>query len=75
MPVYEMRAEYDTGDGGPADDSPLRVWHMVEDGATTGLCGRELSPAAAVQPEDVWGTPQAQPFCHSCGALYLRHTA
>ncbi|MFF3252207.1 hypothetical protein ACFYWP_14675 [Actinacidiphila glaucinigra] len=75
MPVYEMRAEYDTEDGGPAGDGPVRAWHMVEDGAATGLCGRELSPAAAVQAEDVWGTPAAQPFCHSCGALYLRHTA
>lgn len=75
MPVYEMRAEYDTEDGGPVGGSPLKAWHMVEDDAATALCGRELSAAAAVQPEDAWGTPAAQPFCHSCGALYLRHTA
>ena len=36
------------------------------------LCGRELDPAAATQTAEAWGTPAGEPFCRSCGAMYLR---
>ncbi|MFF4649505.1 hypothetical protein [Streptomyces sp. NPDC001380] len=64
--AYEMRAEYD------AEDGAIRHWHMVEDGGVRALCGRDLDPGAPTQSADAWGSEAAEPFCHSCGALYLR---
>lgn len=65
---YEMRAEY-SSEGSPQE--PVKVWHMVHEGETTALCGRDLDPRAATQPWEAWGAT-AEPFCHTCGALYLR---
>lgn len=67
---YEMRAEYGPDDQ-PAPDAPVKIWHMVRTGATSALCGRELAPEAATQSDEMWGR-MTEPFCHSCGALYLR---
>ncbi|MET8678255.1 hypothetical protein ABZW18_11865 [Streptomyces sp. NPDC004647] len=55
------------------DLGPVELWHMVRSdfSATTALCGRELDPRAAAQPEDAWGMTR-EPFCHTCGAVYLR---
>lgn len=69
---HEMRAEYADGGSPGGADAPVRMWHMVRLDGTLSMCGRELQPEAAVQPADAWGTPAAEPFCHSCGALYLR---
>ncbi|WP_432096364.1 hypothetical protein [Streptomyces sp. bgisy100] len=49
----------------------VKMWHMVRNSGTTALCGRELDPRAAIRPEDSWGTTR-EPFCHTCGATYLR---
>ena len=70
---YEMRAEYGPGDQ-PAPHTPVKIWHMVHAGALRGLCGRDLSTAAATQSEQFWGQ-MTEPFCHTCGALYLRQVA
>jgi hypothetical protein len=44
---------------------------MVRDEEAVAMCGRALTPGAAVLPEEEWGrTPE--PFCHTCGAMYLR---
>ncbi|GAA2061743.1 hypothetical protein GCM10009801_04290 [Streptomyces albiaxialis] len=67
-----MRAEYEEGPAPGERDAEIRIWHMVRLDGTTAMCGRELSPGAATKPADAWGTPEAEPFCHSCGALYLR---
>ncbi|GAA3080916.1 hypothetical protein VR41_13200 [Streptomyces sp. NRRL B-1568] len=69
---HEMRAEYQEGLSPLQADAPVKVWHMVRLDDTMTMCGRELDPSAATQPADAWGTPKAEPFCHSCGALYLR---
>lgn len=69
---YEMRAEYADDAPPGAPESRPKLWHMtVHDGAEA-LCGLDLEPAAAVQSADAWGTAAGQPFCHTCGALYLR---
>ncbi|MGG7570239.1 hypothetical protein [Streptomyces sirii] len=69
---YEMRAEYEEG-GSPAQaDAPVKIWHMVRLDETQAICGHDLDPGSATQPSDAWGTHAAEPFCHSCGALYLR---
>ncbi|MFK8849020.1 hypothetical protein [Streptomyces sp. Ac-502] len=68
---HEMRAEYAEG-GSPQEGAPVKLWHMVRLDGTQSMCGRELRPDAAVQPSDAWGTAAGEPFCHSCGALYLR---
>ena len=68
---HEMRAEYEEGVL-PHEDTPVKIWHMVRLEGTTAMCGRELAPAAATQSAEAWGTRQGEPFCHTCGALYLR---
>lgn len=67
---YEMRAEYALGVEA-APESSVKNWHMTRAGDTIALCGRELSPRAATQSADFWGQTTT-PFCHSCGAIYLR---
>ncbi|MFC5905961.1 hypothetical protein [Streptacidiphilus monticola] len=67
MHVYQMRAEYADG----VSSGPVRWWHMVRDNGTTALCGRELDETAAIVSDEQWGKT-AEPFCHTCGALYLR---
>ncbi|MCA6092986.1 hypothetical protein LE181_12545 [Streptomyces sp. SCA3-4] len=69
---HEMRAEYEEGVSSTSADAPIRLWHMVRLDGTQGMCGRDLDPRAATQSADAWGTPQGEPFCHSCAALYLR---
>lgn len=70
---HEMRAEYAEGVSPGADpEAEVRMWHMVRGEETEAMCGRELDPAAATQPAELWGTERAEPFCHTCGALYLR---
>ncbi|MCX4553916.1 hypothetical protein OG204_31540 [Streptomyces sp. NBC_01387] len=69
---YVMQADLEDGSS-PTDEHPtVRFWHMVHVSEETALCGRELDPAAPKQSPDTWGTPESQPFCHTCGALYLR---
>jgi hypothetical protein len=68
---HEMRAEYEEGVL-PHEDTPVKIWHMVRLEGTTAMCGRALAPASATQSADAWGTAAGEPFCHSCGALYLR---
>ncbi|MGC0419936.1 hypothetical protein [Embleya sp. AB8] len=65
LAVYELRAEY----AGP-DPGDIRLWHMIRNAATRALCGRALQPDAETRPDHEWGP--TQPFCHTCGALYLR---
>lgn len=67
---HEMRAEY-APEIEAAASAPVKNWHMVREERTTALCGRELSERAATQSEDLWGRT-TEPFCHSCGAVYLR---
>lgn len=69
---HQMRAEYSRGDEGRLAGEPVKIWHMVRGEETTSMCGRELGPAAPTQSADLWATERAGPFCHSCGALYLR---
>lgn len=70
---YEMRAEYDEGvSPGTDPGAEVHMWHMVRGEGVWAMCGRALDPAAATQPADAWGTERGTPFCHSCGALYLR---
>ncbi|MBD0746890.1 hypothetical protein [Streptomyces sp. CBMA152] len=52
--------------------STLKEWHMVRGDADVAMCGRELDLAEKQLPADAWGTEQTRPFCHTCGALYLR---
>ncbi|MFF2924744.1 hypothetical protein ACFVTP_20465 [Streptomyces celluloflavus] len=68
---HEMRAEYEES-GPPRADAPVKIWHMVRLDGAHAMCGRELDPAAATQSAETWGTPAGEPFCHSCGAMYLR---
>ncbi|MEU3187190.1 hypothetical protein ABZ707_23745 [Streptomyces sp. NPDC006923] len=68
---YEMRAEYAEGESPQDRNARREVWHMTRAGESTGLCGRDLDPAALTQSADAWGTPAGQPLCHACGALYI----
>ncbi|MFF1958405.1 hypothetical protein ACFVWX_15615 [Streptomyces sp. NPDC058220] len=68
---YEMRAEYAHGASPRDRDAGLEVWHMTRLHETTALCGRDLDEAALTQSSDAWGTPDGQPLCHACGALYI----
>jgi hypothetical protein len=36
------------------------------------MCGRELDMSEKSLPSDAWGKERARPFCHTCGALFLR---
>lgn len=68
---HAMRAEYaDQGAAGRAP-GPVVSWHMVRDGESMGMCGKMLLPGARTLPETAWGHTD-EPFCHTCGALYLR---
>ncbi|OON73982.1 hypothetical protein [Streptomyces tsukubensis] len=69
---HEMRAEYPEGVSVEDPDAEIKLWHMVRLEGSTAMCGRQLDAAAPVQSADAWGTPAADPFCHTCGALYLR---
>ncbi|MCC3767657.1 hypothetical protein [Streptomyces sp. UNOC14_S4] len=69
---HEMRAEYGEGVAPGQADAPVKLWHMVRLDGTEAMCGLDLAPGSATQSADAWGTPQGEPFCHSCGALYLR---
>ncbi|WP_371650217.1 MULTISPECIES: hypothetical protein [unclassified Streptomyces] len=52
--------------------STLKEWHMVRAGQSVSMCGRELDMNEQELPADAWGTERARPFCHTCGALFLR---
>ncbi|MCT9088764.1 hypothetical protein N4G70_07755 [Streptomyces sp. ASQP_92] len=54
------------------DGETLKEWHMVRGEEQRSMCGRDLAEGAAELPDDAWGTDSARPFCHTCGALYLR---
>ncbi|KAB8163868.1 hypothetical protein FH609_019700 [Streptomyces sp. 3MP-14] len=55
----------------PSGPWPVKTWHMVREGEESAMCGRELRPDARSLSDEEWGrTPE--PFCHTCGALYLR---
>lgn len=54
------------------DTGTLKEWHMARGDERQAMCGRDLAENAEELPEDAWGTEQARPFCHTCGALYLR---
>jgi hypothetical protein len=67
---HEMRAEY-APDVSPGS-SPVKIWHMVRGRNTlTAMCGRVLDGAADTRSEEAWAV-SSEPFCHSCGAMYLR---
>ncbi|MFJ3204710.1 hypothetical protein [Streptomyces sp. NPDC086989] len=68
---HELRAEY--VDGAEPEDGEVKTWHVVREEEATGMCGRELSPEAALRSVDDWGNA-GMPICHSCGALYLRES-
>ncbi|MCW2873813.1 hypothetical protein [Actinacidiphila oryziradicis] len=69
--LHEVRAEYDPDESPGQPDARVTRWHMVREMETTAMCGRELDPKSAVLPADDWGRTR-EPFCHTCGALYLR---
>lgn len=69
---HEMRAEYEEGVAPRPEAAPVKLWHMVRLDGTLAMCGRELDESAATQSADAWGTPKAEPFCHTCGAMWLR---
>ncbi|MFI0240380.1 hypothetical protein [Streptomyces sp. NPDC016845] len=52
----------------------LKEWHMVRGGEPTAMCGRKIDLAETRLPAEAWGTEEAKPFCHSCGALFLRES-
>ncbi|KOU42847.1 hypothetical protein [Streptomyces sp. WM6378] len=54
------------------DGDTLKEWHMVRGDEKQAMCGHDLVEGADEQPDDAWGTDRAHPFCHTCGALYLR---
>ncbi|MFG3280856.1 hypothetical protein [Streptomyces sp. NPDC048111] len=56
------------------DGDTLKEWHMVRGDEQHAMCGHELEANAEEQPDGAWGTDTAHPFCHTCGALYLRET-
>ncbi|WP_329466705.1 hypothetical protein [Streptomyces sp. NBC_01431] len=54
------------------DGDMLKEWHMARADEQVSMCGRDLAENADELPDDAWGTNRARPFCHTCGALYLR---
>ncbi|MBB1243406.1 hypothetical protein GL263_07495 [Streptomyces durbertensis] len=65
-----MRAEY-RSNGDVGAEATVKTWHMVRGEGTTALCGRDLDERSATRSEDAWGAMH-EPFCHTCGAVYLR---
>lgn len=57
----------------PGGDT-IKEWHMVRAGDTAAMCGHKIDLTEATLPPEAWGTEQAKPFCHSCGALFLRES-
>lgn len=57
---------------GLPDNGIVKEWHMVRGDEEQAMCGRDLAENAEELPDDAWGTDRARPFCHMCGALYLR---
>ncbi|MEO3753350.1 hypothetical protein [Streptomyces sp. B6B3] len=67
----ETRAEDDPGRRGRDEGPAVKTWHMVREDEPAAMCGRALTPDAAVLSEEEWGRTD-ESFCHTCGALYLR---
>ncbi|MCX3062819.1 hypothetical protein [Streptomyces beihaiensis] len=55
----------------PGGDT-LKEWHMIRAGEEEAMCGRVIDLSAEKLPSEAWGTDRARPFCHTCGALFLR---
>ncbi|MET9359533.1 hypothetical protein ABZX93_01280 [Streptomyces sp. NPDC006632] len=53
-------------------DGVVKEWHMVRGEEQHSMCGREVAEGVAELPAEAWGTERAHPFCHTCGALFLR---
>jgi hypothetical protein len=69
---HQMRAEYaSAGEPGEGTQGLVKAWHMVRDEEMMAMCGRVLTPKAEALPEEEWGRT-AEPFCTTCGAVYLR---
>ncbi|MGP3971123.1 hypothetical protein [Streptomyces sp. 6N223] len=68
---HEMRAEHEGEEAQGGKPGRVRFWHMVRAEEAVAMCGRPLPPGAAALPEEEWGRT-AEPFCHTCGAMYLR---
>ncbi|WP_326598433.1 hypothetical protein [Streptomyces sp. NBC_01803] len=66
-----MRAEYEDAEPGTGRPGPVKTWHMVRGEDAVAMCGRVLQPGAEALSDEEWGRT-AEPFCHTCGALYLR---
>ncbi|GGO87104.1 hypothetical protein [Wenjunlia tyrosinilytica] len=62
---HEMRAEIHPG------SSRVKIWHMVRKTGSVAMCGRELEAGSPTRSDEAWGSTE-EPFCHSCGAMYLR---
>ncbi|GAA1927682.1 hypothetical protein GCM10009716_39550 [Streptomyces sodiiphilus] len=75
---HMIRAEYRAPEAPEEEERPPRragdpvSWHMVRGEGAVAMCGKELAPDADTRPDDAWGTDLGAPFCHTCGALYLR---
>ncbi|MGW1892708.1 hypothetical protein ACWCP6_21090 [Streptomyces sp. NPDC002004] len=54
------------------DKKTIKWWHMVREGEATAMCGRELEKDVPEMASTEWGGSKPHPFCHTCGALYLR---
>lgn len=66
-----VEAEVREPDAGRGEPGEVRSWHMEREGEGVAMCGRRLVPEAATLSDEEWGRT-AEPFCHTCGALYLR---
>ncbi|MFD8293699.1 hypothetical protein ACFV2B_36490 [Streptomyces lavendulae] len=50
----------------------VKKWHVVRGGQQEPMCERDMVLSDKVQSTEAWGTPAAIPFCHACGASFLR---
>jgi hypothetical protein len=71
---HQMRAQYASTEEARKPGrapGPVKAWHMVRGDEMMAMCGRVLTPTAEALPEEEWGRT-AEPFCTTCGAVYLR---
>ncbi|MDB1086673.1 hypothetical protein PJ985_03705 [Streptomyces sp. ACA25] len=68
---HVARAEYEDDEARERDRGAVKTWHMSRGADIDAMCGRKLAPHAETRSDDAWGSTE-EPFCHTCGALYLR---
>jgi hypothetical protein len=64
--MVELKVEFKPAPGGRA----IHLWHVVQEGEATGLCGHSLSPGAGTLPIAEIEELRAENRCQDCRTAY-----